>query len=188
MIFTYIHCNNNKCVYFEKNNDVFKYNKNSITEHSTCGLCGRTSLKIEDSMIDTDRTTHNMAICKDKSYLNTDEVDNPICTHKTIMCDKMLCEYYFEGRCDRPEIFINSKLVGDEDIWECKCFSRRGFVGHRDWSRYPQGGHIDDDYAEKLQHNNEVARSFPDHLRPTKEKIPLKWKLDKKNYKKPKVL
>ncbi len=66
------------------------------------------------------------------------------------------CLWNEEGNCTRENILFDTLDVGTEVITVCRCYSRKNISGHLDWSRFPQGGNIDGDYADKL--NNEATK------------------------------
>ena len=68
--------------------------------------------------------------------------------------------------CMKDIIFVDKQ----NDVWECINFSNKS-RGHKDWFQNlnsdgtPKGGHIDDDYAAKMDRDRKVHKSYPDHLR-----------------------
>ena len=82
-----------------------------------------------------------------------------------------LSEYV--GYCGREQIGVQMRRIETRDaiynIPECEGFSKKGFSGHLDWSKYPQGGHLDDKAAERLEANKKKTRSYRTHMRQAKE-------------------
>jgi hypothetical protein len=62
------------------------------------------------------------------------------------------------GGCKRDEIIFQPSRIFGEAKAVCRCFSRRKVRGHMDWSRFPQGGSIDDHYADVLANDKEKHR------------------------------
>ena len=92
------------------------------------------------------------------------------------ICGRENCVHNSNQKCLKDEIIIDSIIVDKEIYWVCKNFSQTKISGHKDWSAnldsegHPKfGGHIDDSYSEKLDHENRVARNYPDHHREEKE-------------------
>ena len=112
----------------------------------------------------------------------TVDYDTALCTipqegvGESSMCNKHACLWNKDNQCSRDEVMVDKLKVATEEYWVCRCYSNKSFSNHRDWTQNlkpdgtPKGGHIDDDYSEKLHHDNLVTKSFPDHTRQTGNK------------------
>lgn len=96
----------------------------------------------------------------------------PMCLGKQELkgfCSQEECLWNDEEKCTREELFIDKSLISKR--WICRCFSHRSISGHTDWSRNlnsdgtPKGGHVDDNYGNKLDKDNKSSKSFSDHMR-----------------------
>lgn len=82
-------------------------------------------------------------------------------------CDRLDCVHNENGTCTRSEILVD-KL---NDRWVCKCFSYRKIRGHTDWFSLlnadgtAKGGHVDDDYAQKINKFAKTTRSYRTHMK-----------------------
>ena len=165
-----IWCNNDSCNFIHLLEKPYIRTKKGLIEllfpESYCGTCiGKPQINSLD--FKSSKVELKYGICVDS------EIDE-------VRCNKIGClyndeKYKLSGNCLKDELFIaNIKLRGEE-FWICKCFSDRKISGHKDWmslidsSGHPYGGSIDDEYSEKLNHDNKVTRSFPDHTRQEKE-------------------
>ena len=91
---------------------------------------------------------------------------------KSVKCDSNDCIWRKDGECSRTDyIEITNVGIGKENKYVCKQYALNGVRGHIDFMNIiPKESHIDDDYSEKLDHDNKVSRSYPTHLRQKKEK------------------
>jgi len=84
------------------------------------------------------------------------------------LLDSHFEEDAYTGVCDRDKVFVGSKEITTSlvhhDLAVCKNFSKLA-TSVMDFSKLPQGGHIDADYGRKMKKDNEVTKSYPDHLR-----------------------
>lgn len=109
-----------------------------------------------------------------------------LCLRKPGTCEKYACLHNDkQGKCERESVFVDQSLIGNELLWVCRTYSDKHVSGHMDWSRYPQGGNIDSEYAEKLnleatkfksyQKGHHEARELPSYV----EKQHKEWELDR---------
>lgn len=90
-------------------------------------------------------------LCNAKECQHYKDLEKPEKLHYGT-CSESLSDY--KGECTRSETGIMIKEVDSihthHTIPECMGFSRKNITGHFDWMRFPKGGHVDDDYSEKL--------------------------------------
>lgn len=86
------------------------------------------------------------------------------------ICSRKDCANNNGKKCLKDKIIVDKLIIEDEEYWVCKNFSQTKISGHRDWSRnlsggVAKGGHIDDEYANRLDHDNKVNKSYGNHMR-----------------------
>jgi len=164
-----VYCKNYKCKWIRFLDEPirFRYRKNYYIpfEDDFCmGECRKENLCINSIDIETRNIYYRYAVCvdfeDDESGIVCFRID---CIHN----DKSL---ETRGFCERDEILIDRiKLYSsNEEISACKCFSQRKISGHKDWlgQMYPvPGGHLDDNYAEKLHKDSKKNRSYRTHFK-----------------------
>jgi hypothetical protein len=113
--------------------------------------------------ISTTTVDHDVSMC----IVPQEEKD----TEPINLCNKQACLWNVEKKCSRGEILVDKLEVHGEPYWICRCYSNKSFSNHRDWTQNlnsdgtPKGGHVDDDYSEKMHHQDTVTKIFPDHMR-----------------------
>lgn len=142
-----IHCNNSGCIfsYPLKEPVEFKFGKFiipivPIIVYRFCTI----QPAIEDVEIEVGDFKYNVAICLKKPG----------------MCEKDICLWNNMGACQREDIYVDECFFGDQSFWVCRTISDKKISGHMDWSRYPQGGPIETEYAEKLNVEATKFKSF----------------------------
>ena len=140
-----IYCNNAKCLHFEKLDKVHVLKRGRITpighDYDMKGRCKTRPLVFNVCFGCACKS--GVFNCIDRDCLFNNGAD----------------------LCSRDEIGI------DKDN-KCMSHSLKRISGHMDWiGRFvnpdgtAKGCHIDDDYAVKVDHDNKVNKSFPDHTR-----------------------
>jgi hypothetical protein len=83
-----------------------------------------------------------------------------------LTCDRYDCSWCSHGLCSRSMVFISKSFLSGNMI--CKSYSQTKIKGHRDWMSIlnpdgtAKGGHIDDDYAKRLDSEARKFKVFPD--------------------------
>jgi hypothetical protein len=83
-------------------------------------------------------------------------------------CGRTDCLNNIQNDCNRPQILIDKS----NDRWICRCYAQMKIRGHMDWfGRFlnndgtAKGGHIDDDYANKMDKQQKTTRSYRTHMK-----------------------
>jgi hypothetical protein len=168
---TKVFCNNESCemclkletpVLFNFDNEHFKAFKDDLYT----GTC-----KYQGGMF-----YPNEGQIKDTYFVDTE------CS-KAIRLDEIKC-YCSRGDCSwnngdsvctRHIIFVGKSFLSGEFV--CKSFSQKKIKGHRDWfsllnGNNAKGGHIDDDYAKKMDADSRKFKLFPHGHRDANPKVP----------------
>jgi len=152
-----IYCNNTEC----EDNKIFdepqtykpNENYNGYWDIKVCGKCSYENICFV-YIIDTENNCkYKMAGCAESS------------SSEQCFCERFDCLNNENGNCSRDKIRVELQKVNGTTYYICKAFSNKKISGHFDWTQYPKGGHIDDEYAQKIDHDNRVSRSYPGHFR-----------------------
>lgn len=82
-------------------------------------------------------------------------------------CHRLDCVHNENTKCTRPEILVDIF----QGRWACKCFAFRKIRGHIDWfgllkpDGTAKGGHVDDEYAQKINKYAKTTRSYRSHMK-----------------------
>ena len=165
---TQIYCNNGKCDYSRILSEPKRFyptpSYTPLYDKAVLFECSLKKTMVIPEILKTDVVWYSISECMKK--------DGNL--HGGINCGNEKCMYNHNNKCERSEILVDD-LKGK---WICTCFAVKGISGHRDFSRFPIGGHMSDGDAIKEDHNNKVAKSFPTHFRPEKVVKP-KWQKPK---------
>jgi len=162
-----VYCRNNKCP-----NAVScpptKLEKQQDWEEHYNYVCSANSLLFMEKTVNSARVSRTYPVCQQepKEIGGTEE--------RFVWCDVRDCVYNLDCFCDRKTLEINKTK---DNIPYCRNYSLIGFRGHMDWSRFPTSkeSHIDDDYSEKLEKDNKIFKSFPDHPRADRRRPPKRY-------------
>ena len=154
-----LYCRNLECPLNKKLEEPIKFKFSQIYtpfEGDECkGLCGSKGYCFAYYDEEIKDFKYEGAICANDGEENT-----------VSLCERADCVHNEKSSCTRPEILIDN-LNGQ---WACKCFSFRNIRGHRDWSslltpdQRPKGGHIDDEYANKIHADRQKTHSYRTHM------------------------
>jgi hypothetical protein len=162
-----VYCKNYSCKFnkglSEPKDFQFRRFYKPLGEDSVChGECTLSEYNFIPVGISTTKVDYDLSLCG--SYGGEEGLIESECLKTT-------CLWNEDKKCIRGEVLIDKLDIQRESYWCCRCFSNRSFSNHRDWTQMmnhdmtPKGGHIDDDYSEKMHHNDTVTKSFNTHTR-----------------------
>ena len=164
---TKIYCKNYHCPENRKLESPVKINlRKFYTPIGSDNLCsGECQNKIPNMVsagLSGENVEYSVALC----VLTSENSKNDF------MCNRTNCVNNIDNKCLKDEIIVDKLIVGNEPYWVCKNFSQTKISGHMDMMRlvdsdgHPKfGGHVDDDYATKLDNDNRKFKSFSGHHR-----------------------
>lgn len=166
-----IYCKNKKCKNYKSLNEVtsqgsvtFNYDLrhyNPIGKDVFEGMCGKSL-----GMLNHYYETHDMftpsAVCDVNS--NEKAVGD---------CNATDCSWNHGRVCERKIVFVDNSLL--TKLYSCKNYAHTVLKDRIDILKFlnndgtAKGGHIDDDYANKMYYDNLKYKSFPKGHRDSKE-------------------
>jgi len=151
-----IFCKEHDCQFNKKiKSFVFKFRKNHyvpFADNKCEGECTYFPSFIEVDVVTDNGVCFKLAVCEKE--------DSP-----AECCHRLDCLWNNNRICTRDEILIDKVTIDDKIYWTCKTHSAKKVYGHMDWSRFPQGGSIDDDYANKLNAEAKKSKSYRTHMK-----------------------
>jgi len=167
-----IYCNNEKCKYFNKLEKQVKFNFDN--EHYRgfdtslfCGKCKLESVNIGLGTYESRNLLYYSAPCLE---CQTDIFVNSVEKYECLAGD---CLWNKNKACERKLIFVDNNLLTKE--FSCKSYAPQPQKSKINIWRFinsdgsPVGGHIDDDYAERMYQDTLKMKSYPGHTRPGAE-------------------
>jgi len=173
----HIYCKNKKCEFYKFLDEPISFKFTKIYSpfegdkcYGECSLRGyftwfneeKNGFRYEGSSCDVDKD-ENINASEQDNYTYCSQSN---CAHwKSFMIDGSDA---YGGECGREEILVDK----ERDEWACKCFSLSKIRGHWDWfGRFcnpdgsAKGGHIDDEYAKKMDKWKKTTRSYKTHMK-----------------------
>jgi len=154
-----VYCKNESCAFFKRcENHLLNRGVRAINQFDSDiykGECKLSSVRIDTELKKSNGFLYKDCCCKKEGPKTV------VINDTTVACDSD-CTHNSKGFCTKHEVGILKSANGN---WACALFSNWKRAGHMDFSNFPKGGHVDDQYADKMAADKLKIKSYPKFIK-----------------------
>lgn len=175
-----IYCKNYKCPFNKKLDEPINFKFSQVYTPFEGDKCnGKCSIHPYFSWFDDIKGDFRYEGSECSSWTANKEDPEYVGEDNALYCTQSSCSYNdgdkHGNHCSRKEILVEKATDGNTYLYGgtiCKCYSLSKIRGHMDWfGRFlnndgtAKGGHIDDNYAQKINKWQKTTRSYRTHIK-----------------------